>query len=233
MEWFNSATEWALRFPREILTLASTALAVFAAIIARRETQKQLRLEEERLRREIDQDTLAWGRNVIEAFADAGDLCDRMALPEFHNEQREIARRISALVDMGRMYFPNVDREGRGIIFKSVHGAHKTRAFRGYRPPILDALMFAFYEVRALGNTDVCQGGQSYIWECRRLFVSELQAHIDPDAAEDLINRYNVQDKAEQKEALLRASTLRAELETRRPGVIDESDVAPDRNGAA
>lgn len=227
MAWIDDVLDLALSNWYSVVTLGSGLVAFISAWFARRETIRQTELQAQGLRRQMDHDTLIWGREAIHALADAGDLCDRMNSATFADDQLEIARRISSLVDRGRMYFPNVDAKGRGLFVKKIHGAHKDPAFRGSRPPILDAMMFAYYEVRALGNTEVCQGAQDFIWDCRRLLVSELQGHIDPQAMKELIRQYNQQSAEEQKLAQKRASVLRARLQDRRPGVIDESDVAP------
>lgn len=223
-----------LRNAREILGFGSAGLAVVAALIAGRQARRADHFAQLSVRRQSDELILRWGEEAIEALAEAQDLCDRMDLPDFREQQLAVARTLSALVDRGRLYFPNIDDKGHGFLAREGHGAHKEAAFRGWRPPILDALMFAFYEVRALGQTEACKQGGDYIWRCRRLFVSELQSHVDPKEFDLLLERFNRKSRDDQAASVRQASTLRAELMSRRPGAIDESDVAPrSGNGAS
>ncbi|MEM1146736.1 MAG: hypothetical protein AAGH49_03025, partial [Pseudomonadota bacterium] len=113
----------------------------------------------------------------------------------------------------GRLFFPNINPEGLGV--------DKEAAYRGKRPPILDALMFAYYEVEALTR----QGGPTadnsaeFIEDCRRLLVSELQAHFDPRRRDTIVDRYDTQRLDHRRAAIERASALRSMLKSRRPGL--------------
>ena len=111
------------------------------------------------------------------------------------------------------MFFPNISPNSKG--------AEKEGAFRGSRPPILDALMFAYYEVQALTR----QGGPTadnsaeYIEDCRRLVVSELQAHLDPRRRDEILERYDDQREDHRGDAIKRANNLKASLAARRPEI--------------
>jgi hypothetical protein len=121
---------------------------------------------------------------------------------------------LSALVDRGRMFFPNLDPEQKG--------AEKEGAYRGHRPPILDALMWTYHELEALtreGGTS-SEDCASYIDECRRLLVSELQAHLDPRRMDEIVERYDDQTQDARSEAIAKSKALKTILETRRPGFV-------------
>ena len=121
---------------------------------------------------------------------------------------------ISSLVERGRLFFPNIDPHTKG--------GEKEGAYRGSRPPILDALMFAYYEIEALTR----QGGPTadnsadYIDDCRRLLVSELQAHFDPRRRDAIVDRYDDQRLDHRGDAIARANNLKSILKSRRPGLV-------------
>ena len=134
-----------------IIAVGSAFVALIGAIASRRETRKQREIQVERLRQEIDGASLAWGNRAIDALNRSAMLARTRELHQndnsFKGAQFNMAVGLSTLVDQGRMFFPNIAPDAKG--------AEKEGAFRGFRPPILDALMFAFYEVQALTR----QGG--------------------------------------------------------------------------
>ena len=81
--------------------------------------------------------------------------------------------------------------------------------------------MFAYYEVQALTR----QGGPTadnsaeFIEDCRRLLVSELQAHLDPRRRDEIIERYDDQRQDHRSDALKRSKNLKASLAARRPEI--------------
>ena len=210
-----------------IVAIASALIAVLSAIAARRETRKQREIQVERLRQEIDGASLAWGNRAIDVLNRCAMLARTRELHQndnsFKGAQFNMAVGISTAVDQGRMFFPNIAPDSKG--------AEKEGAFRGSRPPILDALMFAYYEVQALTR----QGGPTadnsaeYIEDCRRLVVSELQAHLDPRRRDEILGRYDDQREDHRGDAIKRANNLKASLAARRP----ELKVDGLRSGAA
>ena len=203
-----------------IVAVGSAIVAVIGAVLSGNAARRQHKVQTEQLRQSLDRASLDWGCDAISALADAGavaDLC-RTHVPEHEIEARKavMASRISALVDRGRLFFPNIDPKGKG--------ADKEAAYQGHRPPILDALMFAYYEVQSIsrGNGPSPRDSANFIFECRRLLVSELQAHLDPRRRDEVINRYDRQRAAERNAALDIAGRLGLKLDARRPGLLTE-----------
>ena len=200
-----------------IVAITSAIIAVIGAVAARRETRKQRAIQMERLRQEIDGASLAWGNRAIDAMNRSAMLARTRELHQndtsFKGAQFNMAVGLSTLVDQGRMFFPNVDPSSKG--------AEKEGAFRGERPPILDALMFAFYEVQALTRQGGPTGDNSaeFIEDCRRLLVSELQAHLDPRRRDEILDRYDHQREGHRSDALKRSNNLKASLAARRPEI--------------
>lgn len=198
-----------------IFTGGSALVAVYSAMAAKRETRKQTDLQNLRLRQSIDAAAIEWGNEAINITSKASTFAqhipERTDQIDFNKDQDEILSTLSAIIDRGRMFFPNVDTDAKG--------QHKATAFRGSRPPMLDALVWAHMEIEALTLTDKYVGANSceFIVGCRRLLVSELQIYLDPERMNDFVGRYESQSRKDQGDALNRANGLRQELHERRP----------------
>lgn len=83
--------------------------------------------------------------------------------------------RLSALIDHGRLFFPNE--------LPHVKGAEKPAAFQGFRQKILTVLVSAY---NVMARDDALHGPQererarSELMALRREFISEAQLAIDP-----------------------------------------------------
>ncbi|MFN7054459.1 hypothetical protein [Hyphomonas sp.] len=208
-------------YPEVVIAILSAIVALISAFVARGETAKQRRLQTERLRQGIDVASLDWGAGAIDALARAAAFA-RTKHMHTNDMAFEAARaglliNLSTLVDRGRMFFPNIAADQSA--------ADKESAYQGTRPPILDALMFPYHELTCLAREGGPTGEESgaFIDECRRLLVSELQAHLDPRRLDQIVGRYDQRALHMRKEALGRAKALRGQLQARRP------DVALDR----
>ena len=208
---------WLQNHIEVIIALVSAGVAIFGALISRNETRKQRQIQMENLRHSVDSQSLAWGNACI-------DVMNRAAMfartrqhqandASFFQQRINLMLAISSLVERGRLFFPNINPASKGV--------EKEGAYRGSRPPILDALMFAHYELEALNR----QGGPTadnsgeYIEDCRRLLVSELQAHLDPRRRDLVVDRYDDQRMEHRSEAVHRAESLKSILNSRRPGI--------------
>lgn len=199
------------------VALLSAMIAVFGALVSRNETRKQRTLQLENLRHSVDAQSMSWGNASIDVLNRAAMFArtrqHQASDASFFQQRVNMLLAISSLVERGRLFFPNIDPSSKG--------GEKDGAYRGSRPPILDALMFAYYEVEALTR----QGGPTadnsaeFIEDCRRLLVSELQAHLDPRRRDTVIDRYDDQRMDHRSEAVDRAGALLSILKSRRPGI--------------
>lgn len=226
-----SIFEWLKGNAEFIIGILSAIVAVISALIARGETSKQRKLATERLRQSIDAASLDWGAAAIDTMARCATFVRTRHMHA--NEAAFMAAKtnmlilLSTLVDRGRMFFPNIDPDGKGV--------EKEGAYRGSRPPILDALMFTYREIEATnreGGPPSEEGGE-FIDECRRLLVSELQAHLDPRRLDEIVERYDDRSKENRAKAKEQTSVLRGKLLTRRPNVVLDrgfaSNTTPER----
>jgi len=205
-----------------VIAAGSALVALLGAYFARVETRKQRKLMLERLRNDIDQASLQWGVNAIDALGRAAAFARSREQhandASFNGAKFNMSVALSTLVEQGRMYFPNIDPARKG--------AEKPGAYRGSRPPILDALMFSYYELQAVTRQGGPTGDNSanYIDDCRRLLVSELQAHLDPRRLDEVVERYDEQRLDDRLDALKRATNLRASLAARRPEITIDGE---------
>lgn len=209
--------DWVQENLEVVVTIGSALVAMFSALLARGETRKQRELQTETLRQQVDAASLQWGNAAIDVMGRAAAIAENRNKfadeTAFQNNKANMLAAISALVERGRMFFPNYNLESKG--------AEKDSAYQGHRPPILDALMWVYYELSALTRDGGPTGQNSaeYINDCRRLLVSELQAHLDPRRRNAVIGRYDNQDKNSRDDSIKRANALKGLLHTRRPGI--------------
>jgi len=208
-----------------VIAAASAIVALVGAFLARNETRKQRLIQVERLRTDIDQASLQWGVGAIDAMGRAAAFARTREQHandnSFNGAKLNLAVALSTMVEQGRLYFPNIDPASKG--------AEKPGAYRGSRPPILDALMFAFYELQAVTRQGGPTGDNSgnFIDECRRLLVSELQAHLDPRRLDEVVERYDEQRADHRSDAIKRAGNLKASLSARRPEITIDGERKP------
>lgn len=113
----------------------------------------------------------AWASSVCMAISEAIHLDvndDR--------QRRAILVRLSASIDMGRWYFPNLHHE--------TEGQHKEPAYRGLRQPCLDWTVLA-YDIVA--ENRVVSDRKAALVECQRQFVSCIQEKLNPRLRERAI----------------------------------------------
>ena len=214
-----------------VVTVVSAIFAIIGAIASHLETRRQEKIRVETLRMHVDGASLDWGAAAI-------DVLGRMVMfartrrqqtneQSFQTNKVNLMMQLSSLIERGRMFFPNIDPEKKG--------AEKEGAYRGHRPPILDALVFAYYELEAMTRDQGPTGENSaaFIEECRRLLVSELQAHTDPRRRDMILGRYDKQRRSHREEALGQAASIKNRLKARRPHLeIEAQQEDPEQEAA-
>lgn len=202
----------------DLVAIVSAGVALIGAIFSWRETRKQRRLALEKMRRELDERSVSWGCEAIEALADCEMVLrhgysDAMGCsPEL--KRHELMTKLSALADQGRFYFPNIDDDNQG--------ADKEAAYQGKRPPILDALVYGYYQIESVSAlpSDAGADAADFVKSCRRLLVSELQAHLDPKTRNAVVERFNHRIEDQREDAIYRAGKLGLELNLRHAGLL-------------
>jgi hypothetical protein len=139
---------------------------------------RQSRMQFESLKAQMDADLLAWAGEAVGHLAQAAYVAKGrgayLSEQELRTVSAQTARDLSACADKGRLFFPNLAARA--------HGADKEGAFQGFRPPVLDALIFALYRLEKMDirNTGPDVEAAAYFVKCRRVLISEVQRAVDP-----------------------------------------------------
>ena len=200
------------------LALASAALAIASFVLNWRIVNRQMTMQFESLKAQMDADMLGWAHEASDALSE-GVLLARGRGSCFHADEMRVrrlgaAQRLSSLADRGRLFFPNHSPD--------LHGADREAAFKGFRPPILDTVVFGYYQLDRLD----CDGAEpdkdaaDYLVRCRRLLISELQQAIDPRRRGQMLSRLSKNRRAGDGPDFKAAADLGEGLETRFPGVL-------------
>jgi hypothetical protein len=150
----------------------AAALSVILAALALLGTYRSWRRRE--LRRD---DVLAWGSEAIAALQTLLLIClDEEQGRGSSNPRLEWVRFTSSiLVERGRLFFRNADPDAKG--------AWKERAYRGYRPAILDHLVTAHQIASAWAAAEGLERTKLRLVaeDCVRNFVTLLQEEVGRD----------------------------------------------------
>lgn len=153
----------------------SGLLTGLAALAAYYTATRQNRLSATGVAGDWLRDLRAWASEAVDVLAEAAYWCPKSLSSMSETEKAVVVRcrhQLSALIDRGRFLLPN-ERE-------SDHGEQKAGAYKGFRPPALDALVAA---ERILGESiDLFSfpSAKSALLGVRREFVSIVQAILDP-----------------------------------------------------
>lgn len=142
------------------------------------------KLREDSLRRG---EVLDWANRAITTLEGLVMVCILRSYPAFKDESAkrlgQIAFDSAILVEQGRIFFKNQQREN--------FGATKKPAYRGYRPKILDSLIAAHQIAVRLPASDAktCHALQCIAEDHLKDFVSLIQKEIGRDRTAALVTK--------------------------------------------
>jgi hypothetical protein len=200
----------------EWVAVGSALLALLSFLFNFAVVNRQTAMQAEALRAHMDAELQDWAQEAVDTLSEACAFAERHA--EWPVEPRgarvSLLWRLSAIADKGRLFFPNLAPDH--------HGADKEGAFKGFRPPVLDAVIFAFQmlermDVRNLGP-DLETAG--FIRDCRRALISEVQRAVDPRRRGRMLERLAKAGRKLHSDGLVEASALAERLEMRYPGTL-------------
>lgn len=200
------------------LAVGSAMLAVASFVLNWRIVNRQMTMQFESLKAQMDADMLAWAHEASDALSE-GILLTRGRGVCFPAEEMRVrclgaAQKLSSLADRGRLFFPNHSPD--------MHGTDREAAFKGFRPPILDTVVFGYYQLDRLdcGGAEPDAAAAEYLTRCRRLLISELQLAIDPRRRGQMLTRLSRSRQAGAGPDFKAAADLGESLEARFPGVL-------------
>ena len=173
-----------------IVAFISAAISIIAIIVSLRTAQQQQHLSRqlaeeehallfEQVRTQRDSDIICWTKDCVDLLSECESFVMSYSRIDLQGEIRDrynvLRHRLSALIDQGRMFFPNQEPDGKG--------GHKPAAYRGFRQLILTVLVRIYERLADFaaieGEADRHQLRDS-LMALRRLFVSEAQLAINP-----------------------------------------------------
>lgn len=118
-------------------------------------------------------DLREWAAEAIDVLSEATYLCDfHCANNDLDERAFPCRHRVSALIDRGRFFLPNIRRHE--------HGVEKPYAYRGLRHSALDPLVAA-ERVLSIGVTGRFIDRKHALIAMKREFVSSIQQILDPE----------------------------------------------------
>lgn len=159
------------------LALMSAVLAVSSFVLNLRLVARQERRNATNLKLAHDSDIIGWSDDVIAALADAQEMLAEKGVSygeaEFPARRSASRAQISALIDRGRLFFPNRA--------DATHGADKEAGYQGRRQPVLDVLVEAYTTIdKSGGIPGPDRAAGEALMKQRRLFVAEVFKTVDP-----------------------------------------------------
>lgn len=157
----------------------AAVLSVLALLLSLWVFSRQQKLARWQLRLHREDHIIEWSRACVGLLAEIEETATSHRVNSVEllppKEYVQYRARLSALIDEGRLYFPNVQ--------SWTHGRHKQGAYQGHRQEILDPLV-AFYDRMKIVQYDPAEVATEEKFTAlnviRREFVTAAQAAIDP-----------------------------------------------------
>ena len=145
------------------------AFSVAALLIGMRDKRRSAIENSARARQQYNGDLRSWCNESISTLSFAAREARQHRIDT--REMSQIIAKLSALADQGRLFFPN--------LHPLVHGETKESAMRGYRPRILDWLVYA-HDLCCVLNEESDSEASRGLALLRRGFTADAQLAIDP-----------------------------------------------------
>lgn len=169
-----------------ILSIITLGLNLLVYYKTRREVRHSQSITLISTIRHFNSDLRKWADEVIEQMTIAVFLCDLDPSKDemaFYNSRHELRTRLSALLDRGKFFLPNIDKDH--------HGQHKESAYRGFRSTTLDKVLECQNLVGELNYKNQLPNLslRQKIVDTKKKFVSAISEELDPEQFEREIKR--------------------------------------------
>ncbi len=159
------------------LALISAVLAISSFFLNMRLVARQEKRNATNLKLAHDSDIISWSDDVIGSLANAQEMLAEKGVSygeaEFASRRSAARASLSALIDRGRLFFPNRA--------DATHGADKEAGYQGHRQPVLDVLVQAYTTIdKSGGSPGPDRAAGDALLKQRRLFVAEVFKTVDP-----------------------------------------------------
>ncbi len=159
------------------LAIGSALLALASFILNLRLVNRQEKRNAVAMKMAHDSDIIRWSDEVIALLAAAQEMVAEKGVSfgeaEYASRRSAVRAHLSALIDRGRLFFPNRE-DGE-------YGKEKEAGFQGRRHPALDTLVDAYSQIDRSGSSpgpdrEVVAG----LTALRRKFMAEVFQAVDP-----------------------------------------------------
>jgi hypothetical protein len=159
------------------LTLVSAVLAIFSFFLNLRLVARQEKRNRVSMKMAHDSDVISWSDEVITLLAHAQEMLVEKGVSyndtDFRARRSDVRARLSALIDRGRLFFPN-RKDGD-------YGQDKEAGFQGRRHPALHVLVDAYNFIDVAGSAPGPDHETSdKLTAHRRRFMAEIFTSVDP-----------------------------------------------------
>ncbi|MDP3735950.1 MAG: hypothetical protein Q8R02_01095 [Hyphomonadaceae bacterium] len=159
------------------LGIASAVVAVSSFVLNLRLVRRQEKRNAANFKMAHDSDIIRWSDEVISVLAEADEMLRERGVSygdaEFAARRSASRAHVSALIDRGRLFFPNrTDTQ---------HGVEKEAGFQGYRQPALEELFQAYRVIDTAATTPGPDKiSADALMKHRRKFIAEVFQTVDP-----------------------------------------------------
>lgn len=159
------------------LALVSAILAILSFVLNLRLVARQERRNAASLKLAYDSNVIDWANVILHVLAEAYEALSEKGVSysdaDFRRRRSDIRASLSALIDRGRIFFPNrTDTD---------HGADKDIGFQGHRQEILNTLVRAYQVIDQAGaGPGPDPSAADAVMTERRKFVAEVFKAVDP-----------------------------------------------------
>jgi len=184
MDWLSGIFGWFSNMGSsmdggDMMGAGSAVIALVSFLFTWRMSHRQDKRAAASLKLAHDNDIIKWSDEAIAVLADAHEmLCEKGVAypdPDFRLKRSACRAKISAIIDRGRLFFPNVD-------IGDAHGAGNEAGYKGHRQPALEALVKAY---QLLGSAGMQAGpdkdSAELLMAIRRSFVAEVFKAVEPE----------------------------------------------------
>lgn len=159
----------AFSFISAIIAIAALGVANVARKDAAKASESNLTVATQAWLGQYLSGVTSWAEEVVHTMSEARHIALSARKSQRQPDFGQIPARLSALLDRGRWYFPNVEHEEYGL--------YKDPAYRGVRQDILERLFEAYSLVSdGASNSNV----DTLLFDQQRQFVSWIQLRLDP-----------------------------------------------------
>lgn len=117
------------------------------------------------------QDVVAWHSAVIKVIT-------QLKIADEESAKKSHLAELSALIETGRFYFPNIDQNDD-------FGSEKPLAYRGYRNVVLDFLVYEYQLFERQDSNEYVEHAESL----QRLFTSYVFQYLEPKKLQKKVKR--------------------------------------------